>query len=170
MKKFLLSATFVLALCSALSAQKVQKPTLTPKPPTTAQENLIKQGIALHDAKKYDEAIALYQKVLDENPDCVFAIYEMALSYYNKKDFVKTVEVAMQGLKYDSDQLPLFYGMVANVWDDKGNPEKAIELYKDGIKILEKLENSDHHLSSMYYNLGVTYFRQKEGAKGKRIS
>lgn len=167
MKKLFMSALILLAFCTFLFAQKAQKPTLTPKPPTPAQENLIKQGITLHDAKKYDDAIAIYQKVLDENPDCVFAMYEMALSYYNKKDFVKTVEISMQGMKYDSDELPLFYGMVANVWDDKGNPEKAIELYKDGIKILEKVKDSDHHLSSLYYNLGVTLFRQKEGVKAK---
>jgi tetratricopeptide (TPR) repeat protein len=167
MKKLLLSASILLTFCTFLYAQKAQKPTLTPKEATPAQENLIKQGIALHDAKKYDEAIALYQKVLDENPDCVFAMYEMALSYYNKKDFVKTVEISMQGMKYKSKELPLFYGMVANIWDDQGNPEKAIGLYKDGIKILDKEKDSDTYLSSLYYNLGVTYFRQKDGAKAK---
>lgn len=167
MKKLLLSASIMLAFCTFLYAQKAQKPTLTPKEPTPAQENLIKQGIVLHDAKKYDEAIALYQKVLDENPDCVFAMYEMALSYYSKKDFVKTIEISMQGMKYNGTELPLVYGMVANIWDDQGNPEKAIGLYKDGIKILEKVKDSDHHLSSLYYNLGVTYFRQKDGPKAK---
>ena len=167
MKKYLFTTLIMLAFCAILSAQKPQKPTLTPKEATPAQEALIKQGIALHDNKKYDEAIALYQKVLDENPDCVFAIYEMALSYYYKKDYVKAVEISMQGMKYNAKEIPLFYGMVANIWDEKGNPEKAIELYKDGIKILEKEKNSEAYLSSLYYNLGVTYFQQKDGAKAK---
>lgn len=167
MKKILLFALVMLAFCSSLTAQKLQKPTLTPKEPTPAQEKLIKQGIELHDAKNYDEAIALYKKVLDENPDCVFAMYEMALSYYYKKDFIKTIETSMRGLQFNANELPLFYGLIANVWDDKGNPEKAIEIYRDAVKILEKEKNSYHHLSSLHYNLGVTYFRQKDGPKAK---
>jgi tetratricopeptide (TPR) repeat protein len=167
MNKIIMTAAFLLAFCLTFSAQTVQKPTLKPTDPTPEQEKLIKQGIALHDAKKYDEAIALYQKVLDENPDCVFALYEMALSFYAKKDHVKTVETSMRGMKYKSKELPLFYGLVANIWDDQGNPQKAIALYKDGIKMLEKEKGNEQYLSSLYFNLGVTYFRQKDGPKAK---
>lgn len=167
MKKYFVLSALILTFCINLFAQKPEKPTLKPKPSTPAQEALIKQGIGLHDAKKYDEAIALYQKVLDENPDNVFALYEMALSYYNKKDYVKTLETAMKGVKYDSKELSLFYGMIGNIWDDQGNPKKAIELYNQGIKNLEKEKGYETHVSSLYYNLGVTYFRQKDGAKAK---
>ena len=167
MKNILYIPVFLLFLCFAVSAQNFKKPTLTPKEPTPEQEKIIRLGNALHDAKKYDDAITLYQKVLDENPDCVLAMYEMALSYYNKKDYVKTIEVSMNGLKYNSTDLPLFYGLIANIWDDKGNPEKAIEIYKEGIKNLEKEKGYDNHISSLYYNLGITYFRQKDGQKAK---
>lgn len=167
MKKYFILSVLGLIFCINLSAQKLQKPTLTPKEPTPAQETLIRQGIGLHDAKKYDEAIALYQKVLDENPDCILALYEMTLSYYNKKDYVKTLETAIKGVQYKSKDLSLFYGMIGNIWDDQGNPQKAIELYKDGIKDLEKEKGYENHVSSLYYNLGITHFRQKDGAKAK---
>lgn len=167
MKKYFVLSVLILTFCINLFAQKPQKPTLKPKEATPAQEALIKQGIVLHDAKKYDEAIAAYQKVLDENPDSVLALYEMALSYYHKKDYVKTIETSMKGMKYDSKDLSLFYTVVGSVWDDQGNPQKAIELYKDGIKNLEKEKGYEAHVSSLYYNLGITYFRQKDGANAK---
>lgn len=168
MKKYFVLSAIILTFCINLIAQKTPKPTLTPKEPTPAQEALIKQGIVLHDAKKYDEAIALYQKVLDENSDCVLALYEMALSYYHKKDYVKTIETSMKGMNYDSKDLSLFYTVVGSVWDDQGNPKKAVELYNEGIKNLEKEKGYEHHVSSLYYNLGITYFRQKDGAKAKQ--
>lgn len=167
MKKYLLSAILLFAFSVFVSAQKIEKPTKTPVEPTPAQKILIQQGIALHDATKYEEAIQKYEQVLKENPDCVVAIYEMAISYYHKKDFVKAIETAMVGLKYKSSELPLFYGTIANIWDDQGNPQKAIQLYKDGIKMLEGEKDSGNSLSSLYYNLGVTYTRQKNYQEAK---
>ncbi|MGI8668293.1 MAG: tetratricopeptide repeat protein, partial [Aridibacter sp.] len=94
MKKHLIILLFLGLFCISATAQKIGKPTLEPSPPTPEQKQLIQEGIRLHDAKKYDEAIAAYQAVLKENPNCALAIYEMALSYYNKKDFDKTLEAA----------------------------------------------------------------------------
>ncbi len=160
----------LIVLCIALlslvsldvDGQKPVKPTLTPKPATAEQDQAIRQGIALHDAKRYNEAIEKYEKVLAENPDCTLAIYELSLSLYAKGDRTKAMETAYRGSKYKADELPLFYGMMANAIDDVGKPEEAIKLYRDAIKMLEDDRSFDKHQSSLYYNLGVTYVRQKK--------
>ena len=161
MKKNLLFGVIIGLFCIGVSAQKIAKPTLTPKPPTEAQELLINQGIAFHDSKKYGEAIAKYEQVLAENPDCTLAIYELSLTLYTKGDKVKAMETANRGSKYKSDQLALFYGMMANVIDDVGKSEEAIKIYRDAIKLLKDDKEYLRHLSSLHYNLGVTYVRQK---------
>ena len=92
-QSILLSLLFALS-CFAASAQKIAKPTLTPKPATEAQLLLIRQGVALHDAKRYDEAIAKYEQVLAENPDSTVAMHELAMSFYSKGDRVKAMETA----------------------------------------------------------------------------
>lgn len=162
MKK-LASLGVVVLLLSALSlGQKITKPTLLPKPATQDQEQTIRQGISLHDAKRLDEAVEKYEKVLAENPDCTLAIYELAMTLYTKGDKVKAMETAYRGAKYDSEELPLFYGMMANAIDDVGKPDEAINLYRDAIKMLKDDSKFDHHLSSLYYNVGITYVRQKK--------
>jgi tetratricopeptide (TPR) repeat protein len=161
MKKILLPLLFAFSFCLSISAQKISKPTLTPAEPTPAQKQLIMEGARLHDQKNYAAAIKKYEQVLLENPDCATAIYEITLSSYYLKDFEQTLKYAFEGLKYKSAEIPMFYGLIANVYDDQGQPEKAVALYKEGIKMLEGDASYKPYLSSLYYNLAVTNVRQK---------
>lgn len=162
MKKFLASAVIVMLATIFVNAQKPPKPTLTPSEPTAAQDLLIKEGTKLHDAKKYDEAIAKYEQVLKENPTCAIAMYELTYSLVEKGDIERAVTVAFEGMKYKSDTLPLFYMAIGNYWDDNGRSNDAIKLYKEGIDILKKDKQSDASMARLYFNLGISYYRQKK--------
>ena len=87
MKKHLLLLTVILLAVTTLAfAQKLPKPTQLPNSLTDAQQKLLNDGIKLHDAKQYDSAIAVYDKILAENPDATQVIYEKSLSQYTKGD------------------------------------------------------------------------------------
>lgn len=162
MRKQLLLIFFAAFLCVSASAQKLGKPTLTATEPTANQKLLIQEGIEFHDEKNYDEAIKLYQQVLKENPDCDLAVYELALSYYYKKDFPNALETAYKLVQYKGNRGVLGYGILANIVDDQGKPKKAIQIYQNAIKALENEPEYKPHLASLYYNLGVTYMRQDQ--------
>lgn len=149
------------ALCFSVAAQKISKPKLVSVAPTESQQKTISAGIRLHDQGKFDEAIAMYQKVLDESPDCTTALYEMALSYNSKGDPAKAMDIAYKGAQYKSPELALFYVLLGNTLDDLGKPQDAITLYKDAIKFLKEDSDNGRQLASAYYNLGVTYTRQR---------
>lgn len=51
---------------------------------------------------------------------------------------------------------------MASVLDDVGKPKEAIKIYQDAIKILEGDKQFTNYLSSVHYNLGVTYIREKQ--------
>lgn len=160
-KNLYLSILFCLLLAFTVSAQKISKPTLTPTNATPSQKQVINEGIKLHDQKQYDEAIKRYEQVLKENPNNDEALYEMALSYYNKNDALKAAETAYKLIQYKSNLGVLGYGLIANVLDDAGKPKEAVEIYQKAIKQLEDEAEFQSHLSSLYYNLGITYYRQK---------
>lgn len=162
MKKNFYVLFFVCLFSIFVPAQKINKPTLIAKEPTEAQRTLIKQAVALHDARRFDDAIKIYEQVLKENPDCTVAIYEMAISLYSTAAKEKAITTALQGLKYKSAELPLFYGFLANDLDDRGFPQKAVQIYQDGIKILEEDKSFPEGLANLYFNLGVTHTRQKQ--------
>lgn len=162
MKNKIILSLIVCALAFTAYSQKIAKPTLTPKLPTTEQSLLIQLGIKLHDAGKYDQATAKYEEVIALNPDCAQAIYELSMTLYAKGDKEKSMETASRGSKYISDELPLFYVTMANILDDYGKHKEAIKIYQDGIKLLEGDKRFAGYKASLYYNLGVTYTIQKQ--------
>ena len=160
--KTLLITALLLTSATFATAQKIEKPTLTPKPCTDTQNQTVREGIKLHDAKKYTEAVEKYQQVIAENPDCTLVLYELTMTYYAMGEKTKSMETAYRGSKYKSEDLPLFYMSMADVIDDVGKPDEAVKIYRDAIKMLKDDKEMTHHLSSVYYNLGVTLIRQKK--------
>lgn len=146
--------TILLALVfvAPVAAQKIDPPKLTPTPATDSQAALIREGVALHDRGDYDGAIAKYEQVLRENPANDLALYELSFTYEMKKDYRKSLETAYKGAQYKSDHLAEFYVRIGNSLDLLGEPKKAVDVYKQAIKI-----KPDTRL--LYYNLAVTYSR-----------
>ena len=54
--------------------------------PPEAKE-LLAEGVRLHDAGRYDDALAVYRRVLEIDPRSVDALYESAFATYGKGDF-----------------------------------------------------------------------------------
>ncbi len=160
MKKISTVLFLIVILSISAAAQKISKPTLTPSEPTAAQTQLIEEGIALHDEKKFDDAIAVYQLVLKDNPDNILALYEISLSLYAKKDFQTALNYLEKGIKYKSDLLSSFYRLIGSIADDMGNPKQALKVYQDALKITP-------NDAVIYYDLGITQYRLKDlkGAK-----
>lgn len=162
MKKPLYIISIVLALAFTSFGQKLGKPTQTSTPATGAQQKALQEGIRLHDARKFDEAIAKYRSILAENPNCTQAMYELSLSLDSKGEKLDAVELAYRGAKYIADELPLFYILIANNLDDYGKPDEAIHIYLDGLKALAGDDRFGKYRGSLNYNLGVTYVKQKK--------
>jgi tetratricopeptide (TPR) repeat protein len=132
------------------TAQQLPEPKLMPTPSTQKQAATTREGVALHDKGDYDGAIRKYEEVLAENPSNMIALYEMAYSYSAKKDYKKSLEIAYKGAQYQSEQLAGFYLLIGNDLDIIGESQKAIDVYKKGIKTFP-----DDAL--LHFNLGIAY-------------
>jgi len=117
---------------------------------TPAQAQLIKEGVALHDQGVYDGAISRYEQVLKENPNNVHALYELAYTYFQKRDYRKSLEISNQAIQFKSDLLPQLYVQIGSCLDELGESKQAIEVYKSAAKIFP----ADYLIP---YNLAVTY-------------
>jgi tetratricopeptide (TPR) repeat protein len=145
----------ILFFISPAAGQKLEPPKLESTPLTTEQRQMVQQGVALHDKGGFDEAIGRYEEVLKENPNNSEALYEMAYSYFIKKDYKKSLEFAYKAAQYKSELLPIIYVLIGNTYDEAGDSKKSIETYKAGIK----LQPSSFLL---YFNLAITYSRAEQ--------
>ncbi|MBK9437610.1 MAG: tetratricopeptide repeat protein [Chloracidobacterium sp.] len=162
---FLILAVCVLAM--AVTAQKLPRPTLLSAPLSAEETKILNAGIVHHDAKRYDDAIAQYDKILAGNADATIALYEKALSQYAKGDREKAMETAYVGAKYKSDELAMFYSIMANCLDDVGKSDDALKIYREAESMFKGDIGMARHLASVYYNIGVTLVRQKKYAEAR---
>ncbi len=119
---------------------------------------VIKEGIALHDQKKYDLAIAKYLTVPESDTNYVWMCSELVGSYTQNKEYEKAIELARQLLNNRSAYQSLLYCALGNAYDDNGQSDKAIETYQAGLQAYPY----DYLL---HYNLGIAWNKQKESDK-----
>lgn len=110
---------------------------------------LVKAGIRLHDAAKYDDAIASYQEALKIDPTSAFATYELAFSYFMSKRYAEAIEAGKKVIGWKGNYVLEAYNVVGNSQDLSGKPKEAIKTYKKGMKAFP-----ENHL--LAYNLGLT--------------
>ncbi|HEX6625621.1 MAG TPA: tetratricopeptide repeat protein [Pyrinomonadaceae bacterium] len=151
MRKLILTPALAFALFAVPAfAAQLEAPKLVPVPETEQQIATIREGVALHDRGDYDGAIRKYEEVLKENPASVRALYELAFAYSLKKNHKKSIEIAYRGAQYKWDEIGLFYQLIGNNLDATGEPKKAIEVYKAGLKHAPRM-------GLLHFNMAVTY-------------
>ncbi len=76
-KKIIITAILILFACEAYAAENKKD---------------VAKGNMLYNSKKYDEAIASFNKALEKAPDDAVANYNLGNALYRKGDFAKAVE------------------------------------------------------------------------------
>lgn len=118
--------------------------------------DLIKQGVDLHNAGKYDQAIAKFNEALKADPANGYANYELAFSLYASKKPNDAIPYLEKAAKSSSTSLVVpAYALLAAIYDEGNQPQKAIETYNEAIKI-------NPAYPQIYYNLGIAYFRNQQ--------
>ena len=135
---------------SGLVVPPLGPPTKTAPATTTQETAVLREGIALYDQRRYDEAFAKFEAVYKANPDCTLAIYEMALVHFAKKEFQQAIDMAAKGAAYKDQPGPLaqYYSLMGNTLDAAREPRKAVEVYQKGLEVAPA--------AGLFYNLAVT--------------
>src|SRR5215467_1976725 len=93
---FLVGAILAQAAPLASRVPVFAAPVKEPVPPSPTQLATLRAGVALHDQKRFDEAVDQFDAVLKENPDSVQAVYEGAYSLYEKHDYERAFDRAVK--------------------------------------------------------------------------
>lgn len=150
MNKLILTFLFSVLVFS-LSAQQEQEEKIN---------NLVREGVELHDAADYHGAIKKYEEALKLDDKNLTALAELALTYHVIQKYGKCVNVCKKAIKHHKNEKELVavYVTYANTLDIIGNTKKAKKVYKKGIKKFPKEP-------MLYFNYGITLAKLGESEK-----
>lgn len=115
------------------------------------------KGILARDARRNDEAIELFKKAIELNPDLEGPHLELGLLYYDNRLYDLEMREYQEALRINPRNTDaLFY--LGEVYETKGLYELAIKEYEKVIKL-------DPEDATAYYNLGLTYLTQGQKEK-----
>ncbi len=115
-------------------------------------EEIIDKGIELHDAGEYEKAIEAYKSALKIDPKSEVANYEIALTYFHKKDYKKSIKYSDKVIKQKSTNMRMAYVTKGSSLDLLGKTKESIKLFEEAIK-----ETEPHYL--LHYNLALNYYK-----------
>jgi tetratricopeptide (TPR) repeat protein len=130
---------------------------------TKTAKQLINEGVKLHDDGEYEQAIAKYKDALQVEPNNDVAEFEIGLSLYKWDKLKDAIPHLERVIKLRTKDRAEAYEMLGTIYDDLGQPAKAITYYQTGIK-------DDPAFSRLHFNLGITYFQQKQYAEAEKCA
>ncbi|MDD4777850.1 MAG: tetratricopeptide repeat protein [Fermentimonas sp.] len=120
---------------------------------TKSVQDLIQEGVDLHDAGEYEEAIERYNEALELDSTLIDAVYEMSLSYLALKDFENASIYSTQVINSDDETLSTgAYAVKSEALAEMDSVDKAIELLNEGLE-----KNGDGYL--LNFNLAINFFK-----------
>lgn len=117
-------------------------------------DELISEGVELHDEGNYEEAIDRYLEALELDSTSVLANYELSLSYLALRDFENTLLHSSWVINSSNEQLCSgAYAAKSEALAGLDRVDEAIALLREG---LEKWE--DEYL--LHFNMALNYYKK----------
>jgi len=128
-----------------IKLKKIERLTLT--------EEIVKavsKANKLYGEEKYEEAIALYEKILADHPDAFIFNQNIGNAYYALKDYDKAIEFYKKVMEKQEDSSHMFI-LIGNSYINKRDNKKALEWYG-------RVNVGDIEDAIALYNIGVLFF------------
>lgn len=125
-------------------------------------KSLIEEGVRLHDAGKYDEAIAKYRQALAVEPGNPTAIYEIGYALFQTGKFRECIDEVEPHLDRVGRLKPIYYVLLGNCTDLAGKPKNATKIFEKGIE--EFPEDT-----GIAFNAAITRARQEEWNEARQL-
>jgi hypothetical protein len=109
--------------------------------------DLFAQGVALEEhPSTHDEAIAIYLKVLEHEPDHAAAHINLGTLYYNRHDFPSAEKHYRLAIQHDP-RYALAYFDLGNVLDETERVQDSIAAYRTAIQLAPTYADAHYNLA-----------------------
>ena len=120
----------------------------------------MEEAVRLHRAGNFEEANAIYSRILSRNPDDVNALHLSGVIAHQNGQSQKAVELIERAVRLVSS-VPMFYYNLGAAYNALGEYEKAVDRYQKALSL-------DPKYAEVYTNLGNT--RKNQGKTDDAIA
>jgi tetratricopeptide (TPR) repeat protein len=119
--------------------------------------NVYLKGILARDAQRQDEAIELFKKAIELNPNLESAYIELGFLYYKKRLFDLERKAYEEALKINPNNTDTLFYLATNM--------ETMGRYDEATRVFEKIIAIDQDDADTYYELGLAYLAQGQKTK-----
>jgi len=112
------------------------------------------EAVQCEEAGNLDEAVAIYEAILAENPAHAPSAINLGTIHYHRKNFIQAERLYRSATESDPNYA-LAYFDLGNVLDEMHRLPEAIEAYRNAIRLVPRYADA-------HYNLALAYERQSE--------
>lgn len=123
--------------------------------------NFYFKGILARNSHKQDEAIELFKKAIELNPNLEGAHIELGFIYYKKRLFDLEKKAYEEALKINPNNTDTLFYFATNL--------ETREQYDEATRVFEKIVAIDPDDADAYYELGLAYLAQGQKAKAMDV-
>ncbi len=118
-------------------------------------DSLIQLGNTLKNSGHPQQAIKVYQRILETERNTSLANYEIASIYLSLNDYKNSIRYANRVIKSKAEKVVEAYILKGSALEYMGKFKKSLTLYNNAIKL-----HPDNYL--LHFNLGVTYYNSNQ--------
>src|SRR6266581_760323 len=85
---------------------------------------LLNRALELHRAGRLDDAAAIYQRLLTDNPDHADAAHLLGLVRFRSNDFDSAIRLIQSAVERDPDN-PIYHANLCNDWVGRRKPKRV---------------------------------------------
>ncbi|MEI6153388.1 MAG: tetratricopeptide repeat protein [Deltaproteobacteria bacterium] len=123
--------------------------------------NLYLKGILARNAQRQDEAIDLFKKAIELNPNLESAHVELGFLYYKKRLFDLERKAYEEALKINPNNTDTLFYLATNM--------ETMGQYDEATRVFEKIVTLDPEDADTYYELGLAYLAQGQKSKAMDV-
>jgi predicted O-linked N-acetylglucosamine transferase (SPINDLY family) len=101
---------------------------------TSTNAALLNRALELHRAGRLDDAAAIYQQLLTDNPGHANAAHLLGLVRFRNKDFDSAIRLIQEAVEREPDN-PIYHANLGNVLKDAGRLPDAIAAYRHALEL-----------------------------------
>jgi tetratricopeptide (TPR) repeat protein len=114
----------------------------------------LKEGNALYNEKKYEEAIAVYENLVKANPDAYIIYLNIGNCWFELEQYDKAEENYKKVLEKDPQNAEAML-LIGNCYANRGEQDKALEWYN-------KIEFEKITDQMVLFNIGSSFYKQSK--------